>query len=193
MTTSLREKKKLETSRAIYLAASELFNQYGYQETTLGDIAQRANVSQRTIFSYYSSKEAIIFGDIQSFIDSFISSIEQRGHMSVLDAMQAFADENYDTILSDKDYDREKLIIATTPALQSYLADILSRLEKRIVILIAQEQHFPRDSIQAHMVAACIRAILSYRMQFGRNSVVYMPAALRYIEGGLRELTRGTK
>ncbi len=62
-TPGLRERKKQRTHESIARVALELFAQRGYDETTLDDIAEAADISKRTIFSYYQSKEDILFHD----------------------------------------------------------------------------------------------------------------------------------
>ncbi len=55
-----RERKKEETKRKIYEAATKLFADKGFQSTTVDDIAAAADVSKGTFFNYFPRKEAII-------------------------------------------------------------------------------------------------------------------------------------
>ncbi|GAB3547558.1 hypothetical protein GCM10027404_09850 [Arthrobacter tumbae] len=54
---SLRARRRLDTEREIHRAALELFEEQGIQTTTVQQIADRAGVSSRTFFRYFTRKE----------------------------------------------------------------------------------------------------------------------------------------
>jgi AcrR family transcriptional regulator len=62
-TPGLRERKRLATRRAIQLAAIGVVRERGIDATTVDEIARVADVSPRTFFNYFSSKEEAIVGD----------------------------------------------------------------------------------------------------------------------------------
>jgi AcrR family transcriptional regulator len=59
---SLRERKKLATRRELRRIALELVARHGFANVTIEDIAAAAEVSPRTFFNYYPTKEAALFG-----------------------------------------------------------------------------------------------------------------------------------
>ena len=61
--TGLRARKKLQTRLALARAAMRLFEERGYAATTIDDIAAEANVSRRTFFRYFESKDEAFIVD----------------------------------------------------------------------------------------------------------------------------------
>jgi AcrR family transcriptional regulator len=57
----LRERKRRETRQRIAETGLRLFLATGYENTTLDTIAEEAGISRRTFFSYFKSKEDILF------------------------------------------------------------------------------------------------------------------------------------
>src|SRR5262245_49360582 len=74
----LRERKKQRTRDAIARAALELFAERGYDATTLAEIAEAADVSTRTIFAYFPSKEDILFCDHTAMRDALARALAER-------------------------------------------------------------------------------------------------------------------
>lgn len=56
----LRDRKKLETFRALQSAARRLVGEHGLSGVTVEEIAAAANVSSRTFFNYFDSKESAV-------------------------------------------------------------------------------------------------------------------------------------
>src|SRR2546423_6117269 len=74
----LRERKKQRTRETIAQAARELFAERGYHATTLPDIAEAADVSTRTIFAYFPSKEDILFSDFALMKGALAQALADR-------------------------------------------------------------------------------------------------------------------
>jgi len=83
----LRERKKQATRIAIRDAAMALFATQGFTGTTIEQIADAANVSRATVFTYYAAKEDIVFGDAASAVEALVGVLAERDG-SVLGALQ---------------------------------------------------------------------------------------------------------
>lgn len=80
------------TADRIVDAAFTLFEQRGYEATSVEDIAERAGVSRSTFFRHYGSKESVIFPDhdalLRSIEDRLAASTEQSAIAAVSDAVR---------------------------------------------------------------------------------------------------------
>jgi AcrR family transcriptional regulator len=75
---SLRELKRERTRQAIVDAAIDLFSRHGYEGTTVADIAAAAEIGTRTFFSYFASKEEVLFPESDARLDATVAAIANR-------------------------------------------------------------------------------------------------------------------
>lgn len=76
---SLRDRKRARTRQAIVDAAVELFERNGYDATTIADIAATADIGTRTFFSYFASKEEVLFPEMDDRVRTAVAAIATRG------------------------------------------------------------------------------------------------------------------
>ncbi|MCM0647477.1 TetR/AcrR family transcriptional regulator [Clostridium swellfunianum] len=67
------EKRTEEKKEVILSAAQDLFFHNGIANTSVVDIAKKANVSKVTIFNYFGSKEALAREVLQRYISNIVS------------------------------------------------------------------------------------------------------------------------
>lgn len=68
----LREKNKQKVTERIVVAAMELFKSRGCEQTTMDDIAEKAEISRGTLFNYFPSKDALMIPWMQEIIQEFV-------------------------------------------------------------------------------------------------------------------------
>jgi AcrR family transcriptional regulator len=92
---TLRERKKARTRLEISDVATRLFAEHGFEEVTLSQIAAAAEVSIKTIFNYFGSKEELYFDRVGEMRESVIATVVERDAGStVLEALHALLIEN---------------------------------------------------------------------------------------------------
>ncbi|MFB8088122.1 TetR family transcriptional regulator [Streptomyces sp. NPDC055992] len=169
--TGLRERKKRRTRDALLVAALELFTTHGYEETTVDEIADAVEVSQRTFFRYFAGKEAVVFA-VQDMVEShFLSELRQRPaeeapfeamRRAVLCAWNSIG-ETVEAIIPVELHMRAYRMIESTPSL---LAAHLRRsivLENQITELIAEREGLdtardPRPRVAVAAFSGVMRA-----------------------------------
>jgi len=62
-------------------AAMELFLERGYDRTTVGDIAARAALTERTFFRYFTDKREVLFAGSEEFVTLILESIASAPKM----------------------------------------------------------------------------------------------------------------
>lgn len=61
MAESLRERKRKKTRLALIKAAYKLFSKHGYDEVTVDEVSESAEISRSTFFRYFPTKDAVVF------------------------------------------------------------------------------------------------------------------------------------
>ena len=90
MATGLRERKKQKTREEITRAAMKLFAKRGVDEVTVAEVAEAADVSEKTVFNYFPAKEDLVFPDGEARWAALLEAIRDRGTgTSLVDVFRA--------------------------------------------------------------------------------------------------------
>ncbi len=74
---SRRERRKLEVRNRMLEAAVDLFDEQGFEATTVAEICQRADVAHKTLFNHFVSKQHLLREVAQDALEQFLVDIEQ--------------------------------------------------------------------------------------------------------------------
>ncbi|MFI9290619.1 TetR family transcriptional regulator [Streptomyces gardneri] len=150
----LRERKKQRTRDALIRVALELFTTQGYERTTVDEIVDAVEVSQRTFFRYFGSKEEVAFA-VQHMVEGlFVSALGRRPSTegpfdalrhSVLSAWD-HAGEAIADVVPVELYLRNFQMIESTPALLAIHLRRSAETEETIARIIADREGLDVDA-----------------------------------------------
>ncbi|WP_395571575.1 TetR family transcriptional regulator [Streptomyces sp. BK79] len=150
----LRERKKQRTRDTLLRSALELFTERGYEETTVDDIAATADVSQRTFFRYFASKEEAAFFVSRLAEAHFVDAVRRRPPGEApLDALRQALGESWGTIGETVErlvpldlHMRFYRVIESTPALLAAHLRRATELEEEVARVVADREGLDVDT-----------------------------------------------
>ena len=154
----LRARKKRLTRDAIFAAADRLFAQRGFENVTVAEIADAANVSVKTVFTYVSAKEELIFRQ-QTVLDAVVRAVASRrlGQTPLVAAAQALlaAVNETDQNLSLGSFQR---MVASGPAARSRVRALWDETETRLAEVLGAEARGARRDLPVQRAARRLTA-----------------------------------
>jgi AcrR family transcriptional regulator len=198
----LRERKKQRTREAILEAALSLFADRGFDAVSVAEIADAADVSDRTVFNYFPTKEHLVFDRMEGFEVALLEAIHERGpRESVLAAFRRFVVTSSVRLQAKEASEvvaTAARMITASPALQAREREILTRYTRSLAALIAEETGVSADDVEPWIAANALmgvhRALLDdtrRRVLAGRRSPGLAADVQATAERGLALLERG--
>lgn len=177
-----RERKKAQTRRALADAALRLFAERGFDRVGVKEVADAADVSVTTLFSYFPCKEALVFDADEPGREALAVAVRERPPgRSVLDALRA----HMHTLprASDPHFAGFLRLVRETPALQEYAGRMWRRHERALAAVIAEATGRPADDVAC---AALARFVVE-----SRSLVVAHPDPVGAVDAIFDLLERG--
>jgi AcrR family transcriptional regulator len=140
VTSGLRERKKVATRLALHEAALQLVAEHGLDSVSVDDITARADVSPRTFFNYFASKDDAVIGldpaMAQRQAEAFLAQPEER---SAVQALRAMAHQQAVEMAEDPQLWPLRLqVIDAHPALLARLAAGFGESERTLAAAVAE-------------------------------------------------------
>jgi AcrR family transcriptional regulator len=158
---SLRERKKARTREAIIDAALDLFERDGYDNTTIEDIAEAAEVSPRTFFRYFDSKLELIMARAESTHDDIGPALAARpAEEGLLEAIRQVMLSQLDAQLADPLVLRELQVMLSTPSLRNLAREHFYEEEAGIERAVAGRLGLDDDDLSVRVISSVIASAL---------------------------------
>ena len=152
----LRERKKQQTRDTIARAALKLFAERGYDETTLAEIADAADVSPRTIFAYFECKEDILFCEEPKFMEMLRQRLTDRPPgTTTADALREFV---VSLPPPSEEMKLRKQVVMANPSLHTRMRARQVELAPLLTESIAKDLGSGPDDIRARLATASVLA-----------------------------------
>ncbi|MBO4225832.1 TetR family transcriptional regulator [Bradyrhizobium neotropicale] len=149
----LRARKRQETREKLTRAAMALFLERGFEATTLDDIVAAADISRRTFFHYFASKEDVVFAWQEEASAALIAAVAAR---PAGESMLAAA-ENAIIAMAGQLDPAEVVALARlkqdNPALQARDQLKYEKLERTLADALLRRTGNKTDKMQARLVA----------------------------------------
>ena len=190
----LRERKKQRTHEQIAATALELFSERGYHATTVADIANAVDVSVRTVFGYFATKEDILFADHLALEQGLEEALHERAAaVSALETLREFVVENLSRFdeqarIRWEVVRNDELLLSHQRARQAAFGDVIARA-------IAGELGERVDDLRPQLVTAAVIAAFTatYEHRYRARSqtasraqaIAVIDEAITFLRGGL--------
>ncbi|WP_216870575.1 TetR/AcrR family transcriptional regulator [Modestobacter excelsi] len=162
MTSGLRERKKLATRLALHEAALRLVAERGLEHVSIEDITARADVSPRTFFNYFASKDDAVVGlDPAAAARQAEALIARPAGEPAVTAMRALARDQATEMAEDRQlWPLRVQVIEAHPALVGRLVAAFGESDRVLAAAIAERTGTHVDDVLPMLLAAVAAAAM---------------------------------
>ncbi len=187
----LRERKKAKTRASIQEHALRLFREQGYQETTVEQIADAAEVSPSTFFRYFPTKEDVVMYDAFDplLLEAFRS---QPPDLTMIEAMRGAMREVFGGLPAEQmTLMRERgMLIFSVPELRAAAMDQFLDTGQYLVAMVAERvgrhpDDFAVRALAGAVIGVLVAAMLPAIQDPNADFLDLMDKGLAYLEDGL--------
>ncbi|MFJ3391900.1 acyl-CoA-like ligand-binding transcription factor [Leifsonia aquatica] len=176
---------------SVALLALRHFDEHGYEATTMDDIAELAGIGRRTLFRYFPSKPALVWGGMEPVVERMNAVLEAApDDEPVREALARAITASLDLAPDAVEATRRRLrLLGSDPALIAFGLARLSADQGMVAAFLARRLGEPVDGLRVQVLAGALgSANFSALIVWARNDEGD-PAAIAV--AALDELLRG--
>ena len=155
-----RERKKAATRKAISDVATMMFLERGFDNVSIREVADAADVSPTTVFAHFPQKEALVFDEDDEQRDRLVSAVRDRPAGSTINrAIHDFYSTEIRANVDEHGDDVTRIFMTflnETPALREYAARMWLRHEDALSHAIAEELGLPEPAAEIRVYSRFI-------------------------------------
>jgi len=159
----LRERRKAQTRQRIADTALRLFAEHGFDQVTVAEVAREAEVSEATLFNYFSTKEDLVYSRMGDYEARLIDAIRNRDPAtSALAALTELLLRPQPDRLGKQDSERLAAMarmVTASPALLARERQVFSEATAELAALLAEQTQADAGDITPWVVANALMGV----------------------------------
>jgi AcrR family transcriptional regulator len=156
----IRAQRKRATREELLQTAKELFEERGYDNVTVAEIAAGAGVSVKTLFQHFRSKEDLLLAELDAVHERLLSALRSRDHdQTPLDAMLEWMGSEIESSPPDG-MERWQRTVGNSPAVAALRRRLYEQWEHAIARVLADEANEAHPTPRTRLIAAQLVAIV---------------------------------
>ncbi|WP_435156223.1 TetR family transcriptional regulator [Amycolatopsis sacchari] len=191
-TEGLRERKKRAMRRQLSDTATRLFLERGFDSVRVADVAEACGVSEKTVFNYFPTKEALVLDRLEATADALRTHLADPALPPVEAMLRVLAEELRElttSLAADEralaGYRRFGDLLRETPSLRAYQNDAADRFADVAAEVLAARAGLRAEDPEPQVAAAALLGL--WRVQFRALRTHVRPG--RPVEDAVAEVT----
>jgi len=184
---TLREQNRQHTGAAIHEATYQLVMANGVTATSIDDIADRAGVSRRTFFNYYTSKEYALLGlMIPTLCEAAVAEFHTSTESPLLRCVHIILSVYDTSVAKGSSKERRRQLFAAHPEVHTKVEAYMSEIEQLVEPVVSQA--YASALVPTALILQLAGAVLRY---CNKTNQPITTATIKSVIETLHDITKG--